>query len=125
MLGLVLKSEQIIKPQFQDIIDASKSHIDVWINDHYDELVKGMICSNALVCKLSDMKDKNFQLSIKDKCDRKQKRIDGKRVGVISSKMNVKVCIIKQNIMMRNLVMINSSNLNQFLIPRMDLLIQK
>ena len=64
----------------QDIIDASKSHIDVWINDHYDELVKGMICPNALVCKPSDMKDKNFQLSIKDKCDRTQKRIDGKRV---------------------------------------------
>ena len=64
----------------RDIIDASKSPIDVWINDHYDELVKGMICSSALVCKPSDMKDKNFQLSIKDKCDRKQKRIDGKRV---------------------------------------------
>lgn len=29
----------------QDIIDASKSPIDVWINDHYDSLVKGMICS--------------------------------------------------------------------------------
>ena len=26
------------------------------------------------------MKDKNFQLSIKDKCDRKQRRVDGKRV---------------------------------------------
>ena len=64
----------------QDLIEASKSPIDVWINDHYDSLVKGMICSDALVCKPADMKDKNFQLSIKDKCDRKQKRVDGKRV---------------------------------------------
>ena len=64
----------------QDLIEASKSPIDVWINDHYDSLVKGMSCSDALVCKPADMKDKNFQLSIKDKCDRKQKRVDGKRV---------------------------------------------
>ena len=63
----------------QDIINASKSLIEQFICDHYDELVKGMICSDELVCKLSDMKDKNFQLIIKDKCDRKRITIDGKR----------------------------------------------
>lgn len=57
----------------QDLIEASKSPIDVWINDHYDSLIKGMICSDALVCKPADMKDKNFQLSIKDKCERRKK----------------------------------------------------
>ncbi len=64
----------------EDIINASKSPIDQFICDHYNDLVKGMICTDALICKPSDMKDKNFQLSLKDKCDRKQKRVDGKRV---------------------------------------------
>lgn len=57
----------------QDIINASKSPIDQFICDHYDDLVKGMICSDALMYKPSDMKDKNFQLQLKDKCDRKKK----------------------------------------------------
>ena len=57
----------------EDIINASKSPIDQFICDHYNELVKGMICSDALVCKPADMKDKNFQLSIKDKCERRKK----------------------------------------------------
>lgn len=64
----------------EDIINASKSPIDQFICDHYNELVKGMVCTDALVCKPADMKDKNFQLSLKDKCDRKQKRVNGKRV---------------------------------------------
>ena len=57
----------------QNIINASKSPIDQFICDHYNELVIGMVCSDALTCKPSEMKDKNFQLSIKDKCDRKKK----------------------------------------------------
>ena len=64
----------------QDIINASKSPIDQFICDHYNELVKGMDCSDALMFKPSDMKDKNFQLSIKDKCERKRITINRKRV---------------------------------------------
>ncbi|KAI5540832.1 hypothetical protein TVAGG3_0043110 [Trichomonas vaginalis G3] len=63
----------------QDLIELSSNPLDVWINTHYDELCAGMTCKNALLCKPSDMKDKNFQMSIKDKCDKKQRRIDGKQ----------------------------------------------
>ncbi|KAI5510116.1 hypothetical protein TVAGG3_0713870 [Trichomonas vaginalis G3] len=63
----------------QDLIELSTNPLDEWINTHYDELCAGMTCKNALFCKPSDMKDKNFQMSIKDKCDRKQRRIDGKQ----------------------------------------------
>ena len=64
----------------QDIINASKSPIEQFICDHYNDLVKGMNCSDALMCKPADMKDKNFQLTIKDKCDRKRITVEGKRV---------------------------------------------
>lgn len=53
----------------QDLIEASKSPLEYWICDHYDELVEGMKCSDALGCKPSDMKERQFQLQIKDKCD--------------------------------------------------------
>ena len=64
------------------------------------------------MCKPSDMKDKNFQLSINDKCDRKQKRIDGKNVhSIISSKMNVKVYITKLSLLMKfSVMMMNKFN---------------
>jgi hypothetical protein len=64
----------------QDLIEASRSPIDIWICDHYDEIKKGVQCSDALRSKPDDMKEKNFQLSIKDKCDRKQIRVNGQRV---------------------------------------------
>ena len=63
----------------EDLIEASSSPLDIWINDHYDELIEGIQCSDALISKPSDMKDKTFQLQIKDKCNRKQRRVDGKR----------------------------------------------
>jgi hypothetical protein len=56
----------------QDLIEASRLAINIWICDHYEELKKGIQCSDALRLKPDDMKNKNFQLSIKDKCDLKQ-----------------------------------------------------
>ena len=63
----------------QDLIEASRSPLEVWICDHYDALVKGISCADALVSKPSDLKDKAFQLQIKGVCDRKQRRVEGKR----------------------------------------------
>ena len=64
----------------QDLIDASRSPIDYFICDHYNDLIDGIPCTTALRMKPSDMKDKTFQLQIKDKCDRKQKRDGNTRV---------------------------------------------
>lgn len=61
----------------QDLIDASKSPLDQWICDHYNDLIEGIQCSEALHSKPSDMKDKAFQLQIKDKCERKKKGARG------------------------------------------------
>lgn len=63
----------------QDLIDASRTPFDQWICDHYDQLCSGIQCSETLISKPSDMKDRNFQLQIKDKCERKQKRVNGVR----------------------------------------------
>ena len=61
----------------QDLIEASRTPVDQWICDHYTSLLEGMECSTALSCKPKDMKDKTFQLQIKDKCERKQLRRNG------------------------------------------------
>ena len=63
----------------QDIIEASRSALDVWICDHYDELVKGLPCDEALVSKPSEMRERTFQLQLKDKCDRKKIQNSGVR----------------------------------------------
>ena len=63
----------------RDIIEASYSEFDEWINSHYLTLIDGMVCSEALASKPHGMKDKLFQLQIKDKCNRKQKRVGTKR----------------------------------------------
>ena len=63
----------------QDIIEASCSEFDEWINNHYSTLKEGMLCSEALTSKPHGMKDKLFQLMIKDKCHRKQKRMPIRR----------------------------------------------
>ena len=64
----------------QDLIEASRTPLDNWICEHYDELILGIPCSDALTSKPTEMKDKNFQLQIKDKCNRKRITIHGKRV---------------------------------------------
>ena len=64
----------------QDLIDASKSPLDIWICEYYNALVDGMNCDEALRCKPAEMKKRTFQLQLKDKCERKQRRIDGQRV---------------------------------------------
>ena len=56
----------------QDLIDASRSPIDVWICNHYNQLLEGINCSDALLTKPSEMKDKQFQMQIKERCERRQ-----------------------------------------------------
>ena len=60
----------------QDIIAASRSPIDLFIMKHYNELVseKGMSCSYALRMKPDEVKTHNFQLIMKDKCNRVRPR---------------------------------------------------
>lgn len=60
----------------EDLIEASRNPLDIWICEHYNQLCTGMLCTDALTCKPSEMKERTFQLQIKDKCDRKQKQID-------------------------------------------------
>ena len=64
----------------QDLIEASRTPLDFWICEHYDDLIKGIPCSEALFSKPREMRDKNFQLQIKDKCNRPRLTIDSKRV---------------------------------------------
>jgi hypothetical protein len=52
-----------------DLIEASRPVIDSCINDHYDNLVKGIVCSDALRMKPDELKPRNFQLQLKDKCE--------------------------------------------------------
>jgi hypothetical protein len=54
------------------LIEASRPVIDTWIMEHYDELVVGINCSEALRTKPNELKAKSFQLQLKDKCERKQ-----------------------------------------------------
>jgi hypothetical protein len=56
----------------QDLINASKPVIDEWISHHFNELVNGFNCSEALNYKPKELKPKSFQLQLKAKCDRKQ-----------------------------------------------------
>lgn len=60
----------------EDLIEASRNPLDVWICEHYDELCAGMLCVDALMTKPVEMKERAFQLQIKDKCDRRQKQAD-------------------------------------------------
>ena len=61
------------------MIEASRSPLDVWICDKYNDLIKGILCDEALMARPPDMKARTFQLQIKDKCDRKQVQKDGVR----------------------------------------------
>ena len=64
----------------QDLIDASKSPIDQWICDNYNKLCDGIPCADALLSKPAEMRDRAFQLQLKDKCERKRRREDAKLV---------------------------------------------
>lgn len=59
-----------------DLIDASRSPIDIWICDNYDNLVRGMLCSDAIENKPDEIKERVFQFMLKDKCDRIKKQIN-------------------------------------------------
>ena len=63
----------------QDLIEASRSPVDQFICDHYDSLVKGMQCSLALGMIPKEMTKRNFELQIKQRCERKKVTIDGAR----------------------------------------------
>ena len=56
----------------QDLIEASRSPVELFICDHYNELCKGMLCSEALLNKPCEIKERSFQLQLKDKCDKKR-----------------------------------------------------
>ena len=64
----------------EDLIEASRSLIDIFICDNYDKLCEGWLCSEAILFKPYDMKERTFCLQLKDKCIRKQRKIDGKPV---------------------------------------------
>jgi hypothetical protein len=64
----------------QDLIVASKTVIDEWISEHYNELVNGFNCREALNDKPKELKLKSFQLQLKEKCDRKKIRDEWKYV---------------------------------------------
>jgi hypothetical protein len=81
----------------QDLIDASRSPLDVWICDHYNELIEGILCSDALISKPSEMKDKAFQLQIKERCDRVKIQKEGVRKWYYKLKEGCK-SIYKQTI---------------------------
>ena len=63
----------------QDLIEASRNPIDVWICNNYNESCKGWLCSEALFHKPSDVKERTFTLYLKDKCIRKQIQSNKKR----------------------------------------------
>ena len=63
----------------KDLIEASRSPLDVWICDKYNDLIKGILCDDALMIRPPDMKERTFQLQLKDKCDHKKIQKDGVR----------------------------------------------
>ena len=63
----------------QDLIEASRNPVDVWICDNYNNLCEGWLCSEALSNKPYDIKERSFTLQIKDKCIRKQIQSNNKR----------------------------------------------
>lgn len=63
----------------EDLIEASRSPMDQWINDHYDELVNGLSCEAAMISKPEMLKDKNFQLQIKGVCNKVRIQKNGVR----------------------------------------------
>ena len=56
----------------QDLIEASKSPVEQFICDYYNKLCEGWLCSEALLYKPYDIKERSFQLQLKDKCIRKR-----------------------------------------------------
>ena len=63
----------------QDLIEASRPPIDDWICEHYNKLLEGILCTDALLTKPTELREKAFQLQIKERCDRIRIRIDSVR----------------------------------------------
>ena len=63
----------------QDLINASRSPIDKWICKHYNELIEGMPCTDALLTKPTDMRDDVFRLLVKERCKYEKRSIKGVR----------------------------------------------
>lgn len=59
----------------QILIYASQSPFEDWVNSHYDELISGMNCQDAIFERPMEMKEKAFQLEINRVCEHKRRRI--------------------------------------------------
>ncbi|KAA6374784.1 MAG: hypothetical protein EZS28_029689 [Streblomastix strix] len=66
----------------KDIIRASSSQRDDIILQSYQAFKEGVPCTIALQFKPYDVKEKSFQLQLKNKCQRTQKIIAGKRTWI-------------------------------------------
>ncbi|KAA6371277.1 MAG: hypothetical protein EZS28_033196 [Streblomastix strix] len=66
----------------KDIIRASRSQLDDVILQNYQAFKEGVPCTIALQFKPFDVKEKSFQLQLKNKCQRIQKAILGKRTWI-------------------------------------------
>ena len=62
-----------------ELIDASKSSTELFVDEYREQLKAGIECESLKIYCPQDIKLKNFQLRIKDFCSRKQKRIEGER----------------------------------------------
>ncbi|KAA6354778.1 MAG: hypothetical protein EZS28_049695 [Streblomastix strix] len=56
--------------QKKDIIRASRSQLDDVVLQNYQTFKEGVPCTIALQFKLFDVKEKSFQLQLKNKCQR-------------------------------------------------------
>ncbi|KAA6402355.1 MAG: hypothetical protein EZS28_002118 [Streblomastix strix] len=66
----------------KDIIRASRSQLDDAILQNYQAFKEGVPCTKALQFKPFNVKEKSFQLQLKNKCQRIQKTILGKRTWI-------------------------------------------
>ncbi|KAA6388140.1 MAG: hypothetical protein EZS28_016330, partial [Streblomastix strix] len=66
----------------KDIIRASRSQLDDVILQNYQAFKEVVPCTIALQFKPFDVKEKSFQLQLKNKCQRTQKTILGKRTWI-------------------------------------------
>ncbi|KAA6394455.1 MAG: hypothetical protein EZS28_010022 [Streblomastix strix] len=66
----------------KDIIRASRSQLDDVILQNYQAFKEGVPCTIALQFKPYDVKEKSFQLQLKNKCQRIRKTINEKRTWI-------------------------------------------
>ncbi len=68
------KVQVIPKSMHKDsIIEASRSSLEMWINEHYDELITGIHIRKATDERPSDIKYKQFDLQLLQYCNKERK----------------------------------------------------